>query len=314
MNKKTALSDYIQTARQMQIAPLPSDAELSGKCLAPVKAELLELARRHRQQADDHLRPVAMKQAFRERTSPDMFGEPQSYPVGYCRQIRDLVWKSLSGEPLVQSLRQKGLTWKKVYFIQDGREFQNAIQCGDRLLDVARDTVDPSREPVELAPLDELTWENFNDWRRFAEVAAHYYRLDVYPNIYFPLLFPLVPFLAVRESGRLELLYCQQMIFFLDLKENLRRIRDVLADRDLMDRRLPPEMERKLLDQAGPGKGNFPIELRKCPAEELTATIAEWEQIRKLPDFQAAATLCNFEKLADLTALKLRQADIRMGP
>jgi len=312
------LPDCIRTARQMQIARLPRDVELAGKWLAPVEAELLELARRHRRQADDHLRSLALKQASHDQSMPDMFGAPRNgelhdYPVGYCRQIRDRVWESLSDESLAQSLRQKGLTWKKVYFIQDGREFQNAIQCGDRLLDVARDTVDPSREPVESAPLDELTWENFNDWRRFAEVAAIYYRLDVYPNIYFPLLFPLVPFLAVRESGRLELLYCQQMLFFLDLGENWRRIRVVLADRDLMARRLPPEMERRLLDQAGPGAENFPIELRKCSAEELTAAIAEWEQIRKLPDSQAVATLRNFEKLADLTALKLRQADIRMG-
>ena len=294
----------------MQITRLPRDAALTREWLAPVGTELLELAGRHRQKADDFLRPAVMKQSCHGQNHPDMFVVPQNYPVGYCRQMRDRVWESLSGEPLARSLRQKGLTWQKVYFIQDGREFQNAIQCGDWLLDIARDTVDPSREPVALAPLDELVWENFNDWRRFAEVAAIYYRLNVYPNLYFPLLFPLVPFLAVRETGRLELLYCQQMIFFLDLGENWRRIRAVLADHDLMGRRLPPEIETRLLDQAGTGEGSFPVELRKCSLKELSASLAEWEQIRKLPDSQAVATLRNFEQLADLVARKLRLANI----
>lgn len=307
---RTALRDYIRTARQMQIIRLPRDAKLSRRHIGPVKTALLESARRYRHEADEYLRPISMEEPCHGQTPLDMLGEPRAYPVGYCRQIRDRVWDRLSAEPLVRSLRKHGLTWKKVYFIQEGREFQNAIQCGDWLLDVAHDTVDPSQEPVVLAPLDELVWENLDDWRRFAEVAAAYYRLSVYPNLYFPLLFPLIPFLAIRESGRLEFLYCQQMLFFLDLGDNWRRIRVVLEDRNLMAQILPPKVEQRLLKPAVADTDPFPVEIRKCAAEEVAETLLEWDQIQGLPKAQLVATLQNFEKLAECATRKLRQADI----
>lgn len=305
-----ALRDYISAARQMQIIRLPRDVRLTRQRLAPVRTELLQLARCHRRDADACFKQMSAPCLPGNEFQIDVPDQRQPYPLGYCRQIRDRVWDRLSDEPLARSLRKKGLTWKKVYFIQEGREFQNAIQCGDWLLDVAHDTVDPSQEPVVLAPLDELVWENLDDWHRFTEVAADYYRLTVYPNLYFPLLFPLIPFLAVRATGHLEFLYNQQMLFFLDLGDKWRRIRAVLEDQNLMARTLPPKAEQRLLELAGSDAAPFPVELRKCSAEELAETLREWEQIRGLSDAQAVATLQNFEKLASRAARKLRQAQV----
>jgi hypothetical protein len=158
--------------------------------------------------------------------------------------------------------------------------------------------------------LDEYEWENLDDWRRFADVAAYYYRVTVYPNLYFPLLFPLIPFLAVRESGRLELLYCQENLFLLDLGERWRRCTALLQDRALMEKRLPPAVEKRLMELGGEGQEPFPVEIRKCTAESLGQAVSEWDQIRELPNRQVADTLQNYMKLAGLAARRLRTADI----
>ena len=311
--RPSAISDYVRVARRMQIIRLPRDVKLTRQRLAPVKTELLQLAQCHRREADAYFKQMPVSCPPDNEFRIDASDQRQPYPLGCCRQIRDRVWDRLADEPLVHSLRKQGLTWKKVYFIQDGREFQNAIQCGDWLLDVAGDTVDPFKEPVVLAPLDVLAWENLDDWHRFAEIAAGYYRLTVYPNLYFPLLFPLIPFLAIRETGRLELLYCQQMLFFLDLGDNWQRILALLEDHSLMGQPLPPIVEKRLLETEP-----FPVELRKCSAMELAETLREWEQIQGLSKTQVVATLKNFEKLAALAARKLHKADIfltqRHGP
>jgi len=297
----------------MQIVRLPRDASLAQQRLVPVKAELLQLARRHRHDTDAYFKQMPALSPADDDFQIDFPGQRQPYPVGYCRQIRDRVWDNLSNEALICSLRKQGLTWKKVYFIEKGGWFQNAIQCGDWLLDVAHDTVDATDAPIICVPLDEPLWENLNDWHRFAEVAAAYYHLTLYPNLYFPLLFPLIPFLAVRATGRLELLYNQQMLFFLDLGDNWRRILALLEDQNLMERTLPLTLEKRLLEMTAADGEPFPVEIRKCSSTELRQALREWGQIRRLPRQQLAATLQNFEKLAGLAARRLRQANIFMA-
>ena len=305
-----ALSDYIRSARQMQITRLPRDAKLTRQHLVPVGTTLLNLVRRHRQEADAFFAQNPPPSASEHDFPMDVSDRPSSYPLGYCRQIRDRVWDGLSNEPFIRSLRRHGLMWKKIYFIHEGHWFQNAIQCGDWMLDAAHDTVNTADDPVVCGPMDEFAWENLDDWHRFAEVAADYYRVTVYPNLYFPLLFPLIPFLAIRESGRLELLYCQQMLFFLDLGEHWRRCRAVLEDHELMARQLPFEVETRLLEMPGKEPEPFPVELQKCTAESLGQTLSEWDQIHGLPHRQLVDTLQNYGKLARLTAQRLRKADV----
>jgi hypothetical protein len=316
-----ALSDYIRLARQQQITRLPRDEKLTRQHLVPVSATLVKLVQRHRQEADAFFAQNPPPDPADREFPMDAPDRPSAYPLGCCRQIRDRVWDSLSKEPFIRSLRRYGLTWKKVYIIdhecwfengsmQEGYWFQNSIQCGDWILDAAHDTMDVTDPPVVCAPLGEYEWENLDDWRRFAEVAAYYYRVTVYPNLYFPLLFPLIPFLAIRETGRLELLYCQQNLFLLDLGEDLRRCMALLQDRTLMEKSLPPAVEKRLLELGGEGSEPFPVELRKCTAESLGQALSEWDQIRGLPNRQLVDTIQNYMKLAGLAARRLRKADI----
>ena len=307
-----ALCNYIRIARQMQVVRLPRDASLTRQRLVPARKALLELARRHRLEADAYFRHMPAEQAVDDEFQAGASGQRPPYPLGCCRKIRDRVWNGLSNETLIRSLCREGLTWKKIYFIEEGRWFQNAIQCGDWMLDAAHDTVDASDTPVIMSPLDELVWENLDSWRRFAEVAVCYYRVTVYPNLYFPLLFPMIPFLAVRETGRLEFLFSQQMLFFLDIGDNWRRIMALFGDRSLMAKALPPALERSLEEMVEAGKEPFPVELRKCTADELRQTLRDWDQIRGLPGPQIVETVRNFEKLASLAARRLRQANIAL--
>lgn len=294
----------------MQIVPPAHAARMTRRYLAPIRDNLLRMARHYRQEADICLQ----KQPDAASTANDFTSRiaQQPYPIGYCRQIRDHVWDNLVQTPLVCSLRRQGIIWKKIYFIEKGRWFQNAIQCGNWILDVAHDTVNATDPPVICETLDEAGWENLDNWFRFAEIAVQYYRLTVYPNLYFPLLFPIIPFLAVRENGRLELLYCQQMLFLLDLGENWQRITALLDNQNLMDRTLPPIAEQKLMELANAKMEPFPVELRKCTPAELRQTLPDWDQIYGLPRQQLAATLQNFEKIAGLAARRLRQAEIRL--
>jgi len=305
-----ALSDYVRSVRQMQITRPPRDEKLTRQHIVPVSATLLNLVKHHRREADAFFAQNLSSDPSDHEFPMDAPDRPSAYPVGCCRQIRDRVWNGLSKDPFIRSLRRHGLTWKKVYFIHEGRWFQNAIQCGDWMLDAAHDSVDATDEPVVCAPLDDFEWENLDDWHRFAEVAADYYRVTVCPNLYFPLLFPLIPFLAIRESGRLELLYCQQNLFLLDLSERWRRCMAVLHDRALMEKSLPPAVEERLMELGGEGPEPFPVELRKCTAESLEQALLEWDQIRGLPHRQLVDTLQNYEKLARLAARRLRKADI----
>lgn len=308
------VTDWIRFARDCQIRREARQTELTQKWLLPAGAELLEKARAGRRMVDEafwrsHQNPT--------RAQPMAEGEtgPALYPVGYCQWIRNQVWARLSTDPLVKELRSQGLVWRKVYFILESRCFQNAIQCGDYLLDAAHNTLDARDEPVTFASLENLAWENLDDWPRYAAVAEAYYGSRLYPNYYFPLIFPLVPFFAVRSCGRIDLLCQQDNLFFLDMGENWRRVRRLLKDPFWMQRWLPADYETLLHNLCGKNDlAIFPLEFRKCTPGELSRSIDEWEQAGALPPEQLMATVKTFRQVAHVAAAKLRNAGLRPDP
>lgn len=276
-------------ARSCQISRDPQQRIRSEKRLGPVRGELLRLAREHRRRADERLRGKLAE---------------RGYPVGCCRQIRDAVWESLSTEPLIRELASGGLVWKRVYFICDGAAFQNAIQLGDWIVDAAHDTVDRSDDAVVVAPLDSVGYENIDGWARFAEVCERYHRLRLYPNFYFPLIFPLSPFVAVGDSGRVEIPYFQNMIFLLDLGDQWRRARRLLADEAWMGRRLPESHERALEQLVGASP--MPVEFRRGDRGDLEGMLAEWDQITALPPAERNRAVEFAQKVAVECTRRLR--------
>ena len=102
---------------------------------------------------------------------------PATYPAGACRPIRNQglarlrSWPAAdSSRPALQALarfRDRGGIIKGIWGIQKGVYFQNAIQAGDLWVDLANDTVDLTRPPVEVCQLGEARFEEVESFERF---------------------------------------------------------------------------------------------------------------------------------------------------
>lgn len=301
------LADCARQARELRIAPNAEQAALTDRVVRPLANELREAERRCRRMADGELRAGFAAGDF----PPGCEGlDPAEYPHGFCFSICNRVFDLLSKQPLVQRFRGQGVLWKKVYFIQDGRLFQNAIQCGDYLLDVANDTHTSSLPPVSLKRLDDVRWENLDDFRQTARTAEKYYRVRLFPNFYFPELFPVAPFFALRESGRLGLFWHEHLLFFQDFDDGFPRLRALLDDAEWMARDLP-SAPQSLLDSLLAGHANSPppVLMRKCAAHELKALLDEWNaSLRELPPARFGAMLARLDSRLQAAAAWLESA------
>ena len=107
------------------------------------------------------------------------------YPLGACKPIRDAGLARLLGcsaadetRPAFQAIRRfrsRGGLVKGIWGIQKGIYFQNAIQAGDLWVDLANDTVDRTRVPVEICRLADAQFEEIESFGRFAEVTRAYW-------------------------------------------------------------------------------------------------------------------------------------------
>ena len=291
---ESSLAAYGRRAREMQIVRSPEQAELSARVVRPAREELLRLARAHRDAVDADLR----SDLAAGRPVPNAPEPPEGdYPHGFCFAICAQVFEKLSKEPLVPGFVAAGVIWKTVYFIQDGRLFQNAIQCGDDLLDVANDSCDPALEPVVCTPLEEVDWDNLRDYRQTATVAEKYYKAQLFPNRFFPLLFPVAPFLRLREGGDIALFWHEHLLFFQDINEGWPRVAALLDDAAWLEQPLPEPHAarmRELQREAGSGAPP-PVELRECSPEELRASLASWESLHDLPLGSLRWTIANLD-------------------
>ncbi len=302
----SSLAAYGRRARGMQIVRSPGQAALAARVVRPAREELLRLARAHRDTVDADLRSdLAAGRPVPNAPEPS----ERTYPHGFCFAICVRVFERLSKEPLVQGFVAAGVIWKTVYFIQEGRCFQNAIQCGDDLLDVAYDTSDPAFEPVVCTPLEEADWKNLRDYRQTATVAEKYYKARLFPNRFFPLLFPVAPFLRLGEGGDIAIFWHEHLLFFQDINEGWPRVGALLDDAPWMEQPLPaPHAARMRELQRAVGSGAPPpIELRECSPDELRATLASWEALHDLPTDRLRRTITNLDFCLRSTARWLLQ-------
>jgi len=302
----STLPDFARRAREMRITISPQQMEISNRLVAPRTGELLEAARICRRIADGELR-AAMAAG---ETLPGGKGlDPSIYPIDFCFAICNRVFELLSEMPPVPELCAQGVLWKKIYFIQDSCFFQNAIQCGDYLLDVAYDTYTPALPPVSCNRLNEVKWEPLNDYRQTGLVAEQYYRLRLFPNLYFPELFPVAPFLALHENGQLNLFWHEHLLFFMDFDENFPRLRALLDDPKWMGRELPEphaaHFKNRLTNRFDLPS---PVFMRTCTPIELGNLLDEWNTLRTLPSEPFDAMLIRLDQRLQATAAWLATA------
>lgn len=194
----------------------------------------------------------------------------KEYPEGRCQEIRDAVLGQMEKDmldrqyPGLQALKnfvRQGGVVKPFWGIDQGKYFQNAIQLGDAILDVANDTVDKSKVPVVLYPnVHEAPIRPIEHFSEFADVVEKYWGYTVYPNIYLPWFAPVFPVLVVRPPAAGitsdNRLYLERNAIDLAYK-NILTVRDghafglsseFLLGSPYGERRLPKDMYNSLLE------------------------------------------------------------------
>ena len=182
-------------------------AQLTQTLLVPVQSGLEALLTSVRQQLDPVLR----------QRQPRKQGKP--YPLGQCLEISQAVGQGLQAlKPANLPLEQQQVHRALIHFTQQGGAirqvwgvlrstyFQNAFLFGCLYVDVANDTVDASKPPVEILPFTESGLAAVRDYQHFAEIAQGYWQAEIYPNHLFPELAPYFPLISLvaGEAPRLQ--------------------------------------------------------------------------------------------------------------
>jgi hypothetical protein len=289
----------------------PAQERVTSTRLIPGIDALLQNLRGHRDAVDRefHRRGPASPGDF-----PVAVGEPTlaTYPIGFCREIRDRVWERALADPAFRALVGGEVILKKVFVLLKGQYFQNAVQLGNLYVDVANDTVWIDKPKLEWAPVTEVVFENADTWPRFNDVARRYLQVELYPNRLFPLGFPAAPFFAIRPSGRIDLFFAQDILFLKDVAEGMRRAHEVLVDATFTTRRLPRAYE-ELVGRACSGNllAAFPLEFAPSEAAALRdGPVAEFVALGQQPPQRALATIQQYLRLMSEATRRLTHLNL----
>jgi hypothetical protein len=189
-----------------RIADPVRQAALTERYLQPVLSELEALLLTVRRQLDPEL----------GRLQPVRLGK--SYPLGQCLEISEAVQERLRtvgesdlpadaaiGLRALRAFQRAGGNFRQVWGDLRGQYFQNAFQVGTLYIDVANDTVTPTKPKVEILPFHEAQFIPIRDFVHFRQMARSYWQHTVYPNHVLPALAPHCPLIHVSAQGRITL-------------------------------------------------------------------------------------------------------------
>ncbi|HYC03203.1 MAG TPA: hypothetical protein VED40_07920 [Azospirillaceae bacterium] len=191
-----------QTLLLPQEPAVPSrlEAALSSRFLTPalpaIEAFLLEV------RAEIDARFLA---------APEKLVRRKPYPVGYCLEITDAVVEALGprlrapdhpGARALRAYEAAGGRHRRIWGVLRERYFQNAMQFGSLYIDVANDTVTPTKPKVEILPMREAGMVAVRDFRHYAEIGALYWGRTIVANHALPELAPMYPMIAVAPDRR----------------------------------------------------------------------------------------------------------------
>lgn len=181
-------------------------AALTARYLLPALAEVHACMLAVRLQLD----PVLAHQ------QPWKLGKP--YPLGQCLEIAEAVEKLLravtvsslpaqaaAGLKALRAFQRAGGAFRQVWGDLRGQYFQNAFQVGTLYIDVANDTVTPTKPKVEILPFDHAQFVPVRDFSQFRRLAGTYWEHEVFPNHVLPALAPHCPLVHVTASGVIQL-------------------------------------------------------------------------------------------------------------
>ncbi|MFT0533293.1 hypothetical protein ACMHYJ_10780 [Castellaniella hirudinis] len=213
----------------------------------------LSLSAAERALTEQHLLPVlahveACFLAVRLRLDPELrrlqpvkLGKP--YPLGQCLEIARAVKKQLRGVDRdtlpaeaargLSALRDffgAGGSFRLVWGDLRGQFFQNAFQLGSLYVDVANDTVVPSKPKVEILPFEAANFVPITSFTQFRQVAADYWQDQIYPNHVLPELAPHCPLIHVSPTGGIKLHEATKYMLALTHADAFRPSEAVLRD------------------------------------------------------------------------------------
>jgi hypothetical protein len=147
---------------------------------------------------------------------PKKLGKP--YPLGQCLEITQAVQKRLriieekslfsnemKGLRALRLFQREGGVVRRVWGDLRGQYFQNAFQVGTLYIDVANDTVTPTKPKIEILPFTQAELIPIRDFSHFSAIAERYWQHQTYPNHIFPDLAPHCPLIHVSKDGLFHL-------------------------------------------------------------------------------------------------------------
>ena len=169
------------------------------------------------------------------------------YPKWYCWQISLEVFKEMyKFSKLVKDIQEKWWVFKRVYWIQFWRHFQNWIQLWNHFINPSNDSVFEDKKPVSIIPLQESWMENFSTYHRYSQIAQNYWWVKIYPNIYFPQISPMFPFFMEKE-WEISLLQNHILVSIEDIRKwNLKLAESFIEDSIESMEKLPEEILERL--------------------------------------------------------------------
>lgn len=191
-------------------------AVLTRQHLLPVLPQLEACMLAVRQQLDPELK----------RLQPVKLNKP--YPLGQCLEIAEAVQarlRTITGAQLppnaaiglsaLQNFKRAGGSFRQVWGDLRGQYFQNAYQVGTLYIDVANDTVTPTKPKVEILPFQVAQFTPIRNFVHFRAIARSYWQHQVYPNHVLPQLAPHCPLIHVDTQGRI--MFCEATVYMLAL-------------------------------------------------------------------------------------------------
>jgi glycosyltransferase involved in cell wall biosynthesis len=171
-------------------------------------------------------------------------GKP--YPLGQCLEIslavgqelkaldpRTLAPSAAAGHGALEAFFRAGGTMRRVWGDLRGQYFQNAFLAGTLYIDVANDTVVPTKPKVEILPFDQARLHPIADYSHYARIAARYWQATVWPNHVVPELAPYCPLITVSPAGVASLRDVGDYMMALTLSQGFAPSRAALAGEPL---------------------------------------------------------------------------------
>lgn len=309
-----SLEALIAAAHAKDLRARPDQEAPTRRRLLPQIDAILDRLRVHRAAVDDGFEKKRLDLGANAGAAA-VVGEAllANYPVGFCSVIRDQVFERLVADRDFHALIGPEIVLKKIFVLLKGRYFQNALQLGNLYVDVANDTVDTAKPKLEWARIEEVDFQNADDWPSVAAVGRRYYGLELYPNLLFPLAFPAAPYFAVRASGRIDLFQAQDLVFLKDLGDDFRRVRSLLDDPAFLARPLPEPYRARLEKACGANlHAAFPLEFSPTDAAGIRESVLpEFSALAKRKDNVALATVQNYLRLINDATQRLARMDLR---